>query len=57
LTEEIDSHVFLICMTLTGWSYGDVVDMPEGDRIRWVQRCEEYQDKIRDEIDRAKAKH
>ena len=54
--EEIDSQIWLICMTLTGWSHSEVTDMPDNDRIRWAQRCEEYQDKIREEIDRARAR-
>jgi len=52
--EEIDSHIWLICMTLTGWTHSDVIDMPDGERKKWAERCEEYQDKVREEIDRAK---
>ena len=54
--EEIDSQIWLICMTLTGWSYSDVVDLSEAERLAWAKKCEEYQDKVKDDIDRAKAR-
>ena len=43
-------------MTLTGWNYADIIDMPDDERLRWAKRCEEYQEKIQEEIDRAKSR-
>jgi hypothetical protein len=43
-------------MTVQGWNYTEVATMPEDERKRWSKKCEEYQDKMSDELDRAKAK-
>ena len=54
---EIDSQIWLICMTIQGWGYWDVMKMPEMDRKSWAERCEEHQDKIQEEVNAAKNRH
>ena len=56
VNEEIDSQIWLICMTLQGFNYEEVMRMPEKDRVRWAERCEEYQDKMQEEINSAKSR-
>jgi hypothetical protein len=54
VTEEINSQIWLICMTLQGWSHSEVMLMSEQDRLYWVKTCEEYQEKLKEDLDRAK---
>lgn len=46
----IDSHIWLICMTLQGWSYTEVLNMPEPERVAWAERCEEYHEREAEKI-------
>jgi hypothetical protein len=50
--DEVDSDIFLICKTLEGWSYTEVVNMPEYERKRWVRHCETYNEKMREDYEK-----
>ena len=52
--KQLESEVFLIAMTIQGWSYSEIMAMPEDVRARYVQRCEEHQERIQDDIEAAK---
>ena len=49
--EVIESQIWLICMTVQGWSYNDVLNMSEDERVRWVERCEAHQEKLQEQME------
>jgi len=40
---------------MEGWSYTEVMGMPEYDRIWWYEHCKEYNEKLNEEYKKAGA--
>lgn len=43
------NQVFYICKTLEGWSYTEVLGMPEYEREMWYLKCVEFHQRQEDE--------
>ena len=41
-------------MTIQGWDYSEVMALPEDVRIRFVEKCEEHQEKMEEELDKGR---
>jgi len=51
MLEYLRADVWVIAMTLKGWTQDYIYDLPEQDRIYWREKCVEYHD---DQEDAAK---
>jgi late competence protein required for DNA uptake (superfamily II DNA/RNA helicase) len=45
--ETIHTHVWVISAVRTGWTYTEIMNMPEGERIYWFEKCEEELQQLR----------
>ena len=41
-------------MTLKGWSYTEIMNMPESERVKWALKCNEHHERMEEEAENAK---
>lgn len=46
----------MICKTMEGWGYDEVLRMPEWERVWWYERCLKHHREMKEMYDKAEAK-
>ena len=54
IVESLNNQIWLICMTLQGWNGADVLTLSEQEREWWCTKCEDYQEEIRESMEKHK---